>query len=236
MSSDAFPYPVAVSQLCESDSGSDQCVRAIKWLYAQKGGPIVVVTPNKRINSKPLDQLVSSPGVTHLTWRGLHSGSLTSRRVLFAWPDRPRLNDLWGAEPDALVVIEWGSDETAEWVEDAYPTRLLPMRELKSQKKGESVLELQPLPEDVAQILEDISFCAAGYDSGLKWNEEDKLKADMMNSPNRWARVTVEQVRAKCRSLNMRPNDVDKVVGYLQRRKDGGRFNVRSSYKGFRFL
>lgn len=61
------------------------------------------------------------------------------------------------------------------------------------------------------------------------------LKADMMNRPERWVPITVEQVRTKCRELGMRPNDVDTVTGFLQRRKDGRRFNVRSSYRDFQF-
>lgn len=56
-----------------------------------------------------------------------------------------------------------------------------------------------------------------------------------MNRPERWESVTVEQVRAKCRELKMRPKDVDTIAGFLQRRKDGRRFNVRSSYKDFHF-
>lgn len=76
---------------------------------------------------------------------------------------------------------------------------------------------------------------AAGYSSGLKWNEEDKLKADMMNRPDRWLPVTPEPVRAKCRELGMRPNDIGTVVGFLQRRKDGRGFNVQSSYRTFHF-
>lgn len=67
---------------------------------------------------------------------------------------------------------------------------------------------------------------AAGYSSDLKWNEEDKLKADVMNRPERWGPITFEQVRTKCCELEMRPNDVDTVAGFLQRRKDGRRFNV----------
>ena len=76
---------------------------------------------------------------------------------------------------------------------------------------------------------------SAGYSSGLKWNEEDKLKADMMNRPDRWVPITVEQVREKCRELGMRPNDIDTVAGLLQRRKDGRRFNVGSSNRTFYF-
>jgi len=56
-----------------------------------------------------------------------------------------------------------------------------------------------------------------------------------MNRPERWVPITVEQVRAKCRALGMRPDDVDTVAGFLQRRKEGRRFNVQSSYRTFRF-
>ncbi|WP_146077312.1 hypothetical protein [Rathayibacter tritici] len=87
----------------------------------------------------------------------------------------------------------------------------------------------------MASILTSTAACAAGYSGGLKWNEEDKLKADMMNRPARWAAVTVEQVRAKCRELGMRPNDVDTIADFVQRRKDGRRFNVGSSYSAFYF-
>ncbi|WP_409480668.1 hypothetical protein [Micrococcus luteus] len=89
-----------------------------------------------------------------------------------------------------------------------------------------------PLPNG---ILEHVTNMAAGYDSGLKWDEEDKLRADMMNRPDRWRDLTVEQVRAKCRALGMRPDDIDTIAGYLQKRKDGKRFNVRTSYRTFQF-
>lgn len=76
---------------------------------------------------------------------------------------------------------------------------------------------------------------AAGYSTGLKWNEEDQLKAGMMNRPDPWVDVTVEQVRAKGRQLGMRGKDVDTIADFVQRRKDGRRFNVRSSYRIFEF-
>lgn len=74
---------------------------------------------------------------------------------------------------------------------------------------------------------------AAGYSTGLKWNEEAKLKADMMNRPDRWVPITVGQVRVKCRALGTRGKDVDAIAGFLQRRKEGRRFNVQSSYRTF---
>jgi len=35
--------------------------------------------------------------------------------------------------------------------------------------------------------------------------------------------------------LGMRPNDIDTVARYLQRRIEGRRFNVQSSYRTFQF-
>ncbi|SJN22944.1 hypothetical protein FM104_03795 [Microbacterium esteraromaticum] len=69
----------------------------------------------------------------------------------------------------------------------------------------------------------------------MKWNEEDKLKTDMMNQPDRWQAVSVEQVRAKCRQLGMLADDVDTIADYLQRRKEGRRFNVGASYRSCEF-
>lgn len=155
--------------------------------------------------------------------------------MLYAWPDRKNHNDLWGADTDALVVIEWGRAETATWIEDANPVRLLPGQTVQPRPQPAPVEAAEPLPNGVGEILEHIAAWAAGYDSGLKWNEEDKLKADMMNCPERWAPITVEQVRAKCRELKMRPNDIDTITGFLERRKQGRRFNVRSTYRDFRF-
>lgn len=235
MSSDAYPFPVAVSQLDQGDSRGQQTARAIKWLLEQSGGPVVVVTPQKRFDSDILKRLVARAGVTHLSWRGLSTGSLARRRVIHAWPDRQHLNDLWGIDADALVVIEWGEAETAEWIDDANPVRLLRGRTIQSPSADGAGEPPEQLPNGVDRILEYVAGMAAGYSSGLKWNEEDKLKADMMNRPERWVPITVEQVRAKCRELGMRPNDVDTVAGFLQRRKEGRRFNVRSNYREFQF-
>lgn len=156
--------------------------------------------------------------------------------MLYAWPNRQHLNNLWGVAVDALVIIEWNETETREWIEDAKPLQLLndgTAGIIQKANVTEAAHEL--LPNDVDSILEYIAHMAAGYSSGLKWNEEEKLKADMMNRPERWVPVTVEQVRAKCRELGMHPNDIDIVAGFLQRRKDGRRFNVQSSYRTFTF-
>lgn len=234
MSSTPYDYPVAVSQLKMPDTREKQSARAVRWVLDQPGGPILVVTPNKQFDDAIVSALVRRPLTRHWTWKGLSTATFVGRRVVYAWPDRQHLNDLWGVEADALVVIEWGVPETAEWVQDANPIRLLPNETIPA-VKGVPESRRVALSNGVDDILASVAAWAAGYDSGLKWNEKDKLKADMMNRPDRWADVTVDQVRAKCKDLGMRPNDVDTIAEFLQRRKEGCRFNVRSGYRNFSF-
>lgn len=231
-------YPVAISRLSEDgNSREQQSQRAIKWLLKQSGGPIIVVTPKMSIDrdSLPLNKLISKPGVTHRSWRGLSATSFSGQRVLHAWPDRKRLNDLWDIEADALAVVEWSPAETEDWIDSVNPVQLYP-NEIVEPSSDNADMEIgEPLPDEVERILEYIAAMAAGYSTGLKWNEEDKLKADMMNRPECWAPVAVEQVRVKCRQLGMSPKDSDTIAGFLQRCKEGPRFNVRDTYRDFKF-
>lgn len=225
--------PVAISRLGEDDSREAQNLRAVKWLLAQLGGSVVVVTPRRAVESESIGRLIAQPWVQHHAWRGFSGGHFGGQRVLYAWPDRKHLNDVWNVDADAIAVIEWGVDETSEWFADVNPVQLLPGQTIGPSSPQQPALDA--LPNGVDAILEYVAGMAADYSSGLKWDEEDKLRADMMNRPDRWVPVTVEQVRAKCHQLGMRGEDVDTISGYLQRRKEGRRFNVRSSYRDFKF-
>lgn len=236
MASETYRYPTAISRLSEGEmSREPQNARALRWLLDQSGGPVVLVTPRKQVPGEVLSRFATSSGIVHRSWRGFSSQSLAGGRVVYAWPDRQHLNDLYGVDLDALVVIEWNELETAEWIEDANPVQLLNGSTIQPSARDRESPASDHLPNGVEAILKHIADMAAGYSSGLKWNEEDKLKADMMNRPQRWEPITVEQVRSKCRELGMRPNDVDTVAALVRRRKDGGRFNVRSSYRTFHF-
>ncbi len=236
MSSETYRYPAAISRLSEGEmSRESQNARALRWLLDQPGGPVALVTPRKQVPGEVLSRFAARSGVAHLSWRGLSSQSLARRRVVYAWPDRQHLNDLYGVDVDALVVIEWNEHETADWIEDANPVQLLYSSTIQPSAHAGEPPASDILPNGVEAILRHIADMAAGYSSGLKWNEEDKLKADMMNRPQRWEPITVEQVRSKCCELGMRPNDVDTIAALVRRRKDGGRLNVRSSYRTFHF-
>lgn len=226
--------PIAVSRLGDGDSREAQNARAVKWLLVQPGG-IAGRRDAKTQGGQPEHRTTdrsawgAAPRLARILRRELRRQSC----VLYAWPDRERLNEVWNVDADAIAVIEWGVEETAEWLEDVNPVQLLPGQIIESSPRQRVALE--PLPNGVDAILEHIAAMAAGYSSGLKWNEKDQLKADMMNRPDRWAPITVDQIRAKCRQLGMRADNVDTITDPLQRRKDGRRFNVRSSYRTFQF-
>ena len=42
------------------------------------------------------------------------------------------LNEVWNVDADAIAVIEWGVEETAEWLEDVNPVQLLPGQIIES--------------------------------------------------------------------------------------------------------
>ena len=225
--------PTAVSRLGEDDTREAQNLRALRWLLSQPGGSVVVVTPRRDVPSEAIKRLIARPDVYHYTWRGFHGRHFDGQRVLYAWPDGERLNHVWNVAADAIAVIEWNEEETAEWIEDVNPVQLLPDQTVAPTPRAET--DLEPLPNGIDGILELVAAMAAGYSFGLKWNEEDKLKADMMNRPDRWRTVTVTQARAKCRQLGMRAQDVDTITDFVQRHKSGRKFNVRSSYRAFKF-
>jgi hypothetical protein len=91
------------------------------------------------------------------------------------------------------------------------------------------------LPNSIEEFLSYLAAMADGYNNELKWNEVAKLKADMMNCPQRWKSVTPEQIRSKCVELGMRAEDAKEIADLLQRRKDGHRLIPHNSYQNFVF-
>lgn len=228
-------FPAAISLLGDDDTRESQAIRAIRWITETEGGPILVVTPNKGFDNEPLQAFVQKSTVTHRTWKGFSPGTVSGHRVIMAWPNKERLSELWNLKPDALVVIEWANGEAAYWAEHTMPVRLLPGHTILPEQKPPALQFQDPLPHGLDQILEYISSQAAAYHAGLKWNEVDQLKADMMKNPVRWQSVPLEKIEHKLRSLKMRPKDIDKVLDLVRRRQEGRTFRVNSSYRDFAF-
>lgn len=91
------------------------------------------------------------------------------------------------------------------------------------------------MPEDIKSILELTAMWARGYDNHMKWNEEAKLKADMMRHMDRWGLVTTEEIGDECRSLGMREEDVQTICDMHARRMQGRRLVPAPSYRTFEY-
>lgn len=226
-------YPVALSRLGDQDDTREkQAERAITWLCEQSGGSITVITPRKYFENKAIERLVQNANVKHYTWRE-NDGQYLIGRVLYAFPNRERLSNLWNSQLDALAVIEWGEDK--DWMTIAKPIILLPNNKIVEPTATDD-FELGKLPNGISDILSYLAGRADGYSQGMKWNEVDQLKSDLMECPKRWEAVTPEEVKQECLHLNMKLADVDQITELVTRRKQGRTFNLsKSSYKGFKF-
>jgi len=81
----------------------------------------------------------------------------------------------------------------------------------------------------------DLATAAQGYNNHLKWNEEAKLKGDLMNAKSRWRSVPVTDIRDRCRALGMREEDVTLIADLVTKAQAGRRLVPQSSYRDFRF-
>jgi len=92
------------------------------------------------------------------------------------------------------------------------------------------------LPADIVKILEFLASMARGYNNHLKWNEEARLKADLMHNRRFWLGFPVNAVAAKCTELGMRQEDVDLIADLVRRAQAGRRLVPQRSYRDSTFL
>lgn len=90
------------------------------------------------------------------------------------------------------------------------------------------------LPNNIKNILGHLAAWAAGYDTGLKWNEEEKLKADLVHNRRHWQDVPTDEVRDYCLQLGMSPKDARRIEQLIGEAQAGKRFQPRS-YRDHRF-
>lgn len=91
------------------------------------------------------------------------------------------------------------------------------------------------LPSDIVKILEHLALLARGYNNHLQWNEEARLKADLMHSRRYWGGFPPSVVRAKCVELGMRSEDASLIEELVARAQAGRRLVPQRSYRGSRF-
>lgn len=90
------------------------------------------------------------------------------------------------------------------------------------------------LPPSVADIIEFAGTMAEGY-GYLKWNEQAMLKADMMNARQRWMRVDLRAIKAKCLAVGLTREESDEIVDWVKRTQQGRRLVPAKPYRDHRF-
>jgi len=88
--------------------------------------------------------------------------------------------------------------------------------------------------KDIDGIVEFLARWARGYGNKLKWNEQEKFKADLNNSPDRWREVSPDRLSALCRRAGMSETDSSMLAGWLGESQAGKRFRPRS-YRTHKF-
>lgn len=70
--------PTAVSRLGEDDSREAQILRAVNWLLAQDGGPVVLMIPRRAVESTCISRVRPTPSrSSNGVLKGPPSGSKT---------------------------------------------------------------------------------------------------------------------------------------------------------------
>ncbi|WP_433530599.1 hypothetical protein ACQPYA_00105 [Micromonospora sp. CA-263727] len=89
----------------------------------------------------------------------------------------------------------------------------------------------EDIPPSVASIAEYLAMMARGYENHLKWNEQAKFKADLMNARDRWLGITPDAFVAKLRREGMREEDILELVDWLKRAQAGRRLVPQRTYR-----
>jgi len=98
-------------------------------------------------------------------------------------------------------------------------------------------MDTPQVPADIMKIAEFLARNAKMSGGAMKWNEEAKFKASLMNERDRWARsrVTPEMFEAQCREVGLPEDDVATVGDFLRKAQSGRRLVAHKSYQEWTF-
>jgi hypothetical protein len=93
------------------------------------------------------------------------------------------------------------------------------------------------LPGDVDDIIKLTGMWVKMSGGFFAWQEQSKIKADMMNERSRWnrSRVTADALRDRCLAVGLTAEDTAKIVDWLEKTQAGKRLVPERAYRDFRF-
>ena len=232
-----------------ADKPNEAAKAGLRWV-CETGGTIVTnlkQTIEKTFDLDTAGQYSDFENYCHLhgvgiqTLRG-HSCKPTGKRLFALYVDEENLAETEEGierhhacdELEEMLLLVWNEQWIKNWVK-RYDAQLIGEAPEGWHEciKGDG--QRQPIPEDIQRILKHLAAMAKGYGNSMKWNEEAKLKSDLMKNWQYWAPVSVEAIRMRCGELGMSLKDIKTITDMIQKRKDGRRLVPDSSYKDFEF-
>lgn len=87
-------------------------------------------------------------------------------------------------------------------------------------------MQMRPLPPSVSVIIEVLGAGAAP-NGRIRRQQEDQLKADMMNVRRRWIDVDPRALQVKCYEVGLTSASTSALVGFLRRTQEGATLRPR---------
>ena len=132
---------------------------------------------------------------------------------------------------DILLVV-WNKESVRPWIEHYHAK---PLNCAAGDNDPQPSEAAYGLPEDISRVLEHLATMAAGYGNSMKWNEEAKLKSDLMKNRQAWMDIPIGAIRQKCSDLGMALADTNTIIELVEKAQAGKRLVPESSYKNFEF-
>lgn len=232
-----------------TDKPNEAAMAGLRWV-CETGGTIV--TNLKRTIEETFDldtarQYSDFEDFCHLhdvdirTLRG-HSCKPTGKRLFALYLDEEDLAETEESieryhacdELEEMLLLVWNGQWVKNWVE-RYHAQLIGEAPEGWHEYIEDGNKRQPVPEDIQRILEYLAAMAKGYGNSMKWDEEAKLKSDLMRNWQYWKPVSVEAIRIRCGELGMSLKDIRTITDMIQKRRDGRKLVPDAAYKDFEF-
>ena len=224
---------------------TDAVTKVIAWLSESEGGA-TLIADDKGTATRSLRHLaragkeeewLGTRGISLQTLRG--GFSLRGDRVALLYPSVKCLGEVEerlfspmpsSNAPSDLLVLVWNEAQALEWCRRYAPRVIGNVPAGWKQRSARA--DTSNVPEDIRRILALVAGKVESY-GYLKFNERDRLKADMMINWSCWKPVSTEECRAVCYELGMPVEATDEVVGMLDNRHQGKRLQVKQGERGY---
>lgn len=131
-----------------------------------------------------------------------------------------------------ILLVVGNKDNVVSWIKHYHAK---PLNCSTEDYNAQSSMSTYELPDDISDILEYLAAMASGYNNRMKWNEEAKLKSDLMKNRRAWLDIPVEAIRQKCSELGMTLADTNTIATLIEKAQAGKQLIPKESYKNFKF-